>query len=266
MEAEVADLLTAGFRRISAKEENRLFQWCSKILYGLLHKEMTLPSCRSDKSSGRILPREFLESFTTFHHFMTSIRRPFEFIGFKPYSVFVVETLVFSERETNFDYFDFVSMGTTERVSTAMSLAVRVGHFGILCLFQDNGFQKHFFQDEADLFNGIPLHPLQFLELASKSAYKHSLLTFSPKYHSVAAADPSSKVLVMPANGPNGDVWEDWDRGHYQAVFYSLAERHGFLALLPKCGLYDGDKHYTFLYDSSGQPCSLESLAGPDKS
>ena len=97
MERDVSRLLMGEFRKPTPHEEFRLFQWCSKILYGLLHREMLLLANRSNASDGPIVQREFLEQLTTFHHFMTSIRRPFKFVDFAPYSLFIVETLTFDD-------------------------------------------------------------------------------------------------------------------------------------------------------------------------
>jgi hypothetical protein len=256
MEKEVGKLLMGSFRKPTKRDEFRLFQWCSKILYGLLHKEMSLLADRTHKSSESIVKREFLEDLTTFHHFMTSIRRPFEFVGFKPYSIFVVETLAFKDSKRNFDYFDFIALGKPGEMSVVLCLAVRVKHYGIICVFQDNGFQKQTFQDQFDRFAGTPLHPIQFLELTCKAAYKHSLLSFSPRYHSIAGESPDSKVAVLPATFPHGAIWRDWDNDTYAHVLYSLAQRSGF-GVPPFDEFCEGEKTHSWLNDKKGKPMRL---------
>ena len=253
MESKVSQLLSGKFREPSENEEYMLFQWCSKILYGLLHREMMLLYDRSIGSDERIVNKEFLENFSTFHHFMTSIRRPFRFIEFKPYSIFIMETLTFSNPFRNFDYYDFIAIDSLDGPTGVFSLAIRTHNFGIICIFQDNGFQKKHFQKLFDRFKYIPLHPIQFLELACKSSYKHSLLSFSPKYHSIAHDDPDSEVTVIQASYPVGQIWLPWDDTTYANIFYSLANRSGFSVPHPDEFYVDG-KHHTWLDDGFGNP------------
>jgi len=269
LENEVSILLLQPFRSLTTVEEHRVFQWCSKILYGLLHREMMLQVDRTGRSEGTIIKQEFLEGLTTFHHFMTSIRSPMRFEGFVPYSLFVAETLTYSTAAKNFDYFDFIVMGRPDDLTLVLCLAIRVEHYGIICVFQDNGFQRLHFKDQFDRFTGVPLHPIQFLELACKSACKHSLLSFSPKYHSLVSPDPADEIVVVPANSPEGAIWNDWNKERYASVFCKLAQRSGFDVPPPE-QLYVNGQHYTWLSDPSGKPLRIteqdELIARTDQS
>lgn len=253
MERDVSALLLGPFRKPTPREELRLFQWCSKILYGMLHREMLLLTDRRDVSIGPIVQRQFLEQLTTFHHFMTSIRRPFKFVDFVPYSLFTIETATFDSPCLNFDYSDFVIMGREGELTVTLVFAVRVGHFGVICVPNDNGYQQKHFQYLYDKFQGIPLHPIQFIEFACKTAYKHSLLSFVPRYHSAASQCSNSEVTVVQANFPDGNIWADWNYRDYVAVFYSVVTRN----LGPNLSLdqfYVDGKHRTWLFDECGVP------------
>ncbi|MCX6586593.1 MAG: hypothetical protein NTX13_08445 [Acidobacteria bacterium] len=256
LENEVVSLLLQPFRSPTGAEEHRLFQWCSKILYGLLHRQMMLQADRTSRSEGTIVKREFLDNLTTFHHFMTSIVRPMRFEGFVPYSLFAAETLTYEATAKNFDYFDFLLMGQPDDLTVALCLAIRVEHFGVICVFQDNGFQREYFKDQFERFGGMPLHPIQFLELACKSACKHSLLSFSPKYHSIASPDVADEIVILPANSPRGTIWKDWSEARYASVFCYLAERSGF-SVPPPEEMYVNGQHYTWLSDPNGRPLRL---------
>ena len=258
MENEISKFLKRKFESPTKQDEYKLFQWASKILYGLLYKEMSLASNLAQRATGSIVPKEFLENLLTFHHFMTSIQRPFNFVNFTPYSIFIVETLTFDDSEKNFDYFDFVTIGNLGNEADALMLALRVQHYGIICVFQDNGFQKQFFQKQFDRFQGIPLHPIQFLELACKTAYKHSLLTFSPRYSSLIPDFNSnnSEITVIPITFPDENIWASWDNDTYEKLFFSIAKNTGFGALLPD-SLYIGEKHLTWLDDGHGNPLKM---------
>jgi hypothetical protein len=256
LEAEISNLLLQPFRRLSIGEEHKLFQWCSKLLYGLLHREMSLQLNRGVRSQGKIVRRQFLEDLTTFHHFMTSIICPMRFEGFVPYSLFVAETLVFSNAEKNFDYFDFIELGPADDPILALCLVIRVEQFGIICIFQDNGYQRRFCQGQLDRFTGIPLHPIQFLELACTAACRQSLLSFSPRYHSIASTDPRDEIVVLPANFPDGHIWNDWSEQRYAFLFCSLARQSGFHVPPPE-KLYQNGKRYSWLWDADGNPMKI---------
>lgn len=120
-------------------------------------------------------------------------------------------------------------------------------------MFQDNGFQKEYFQHEFDLFDGTPLHPVQFLELVAKAACKHSLLDFSPQYTSGAADSPDAKVTVIPVAHPKGNIWRDWNSELYSHVFCSMARRSSFVVPNPE-DMYAGELHMTWLRDENGNP------------
>jgi len=256
LEDDISKMLSCNYKKPNEHEEFRLYQWCSKILYGLLHKEMTLLLDRKDKTLGSIINKELLEGITTFHHFMSSIRRKFIFHGFTPYSIFVVETLAYKNQEKNFDYFDFISIGKGEEFSLILVLAIRINNYGIICVFQDNGYQKQYFQDQYDKFKGIPIHPIQFLEFTCKTAYKHYLLSFSPKYHSTAHKDPNSEVTVLQANYPNGEIWDEWENDHYAHLFHSIATRSHYIVPSPE-EFYVGEKHNTWLFNEDGKPIKI---------
>lgn len=256
LESDVQELLLGPYRSPTPEEEHLLFQWCSKILFGLLRKEHALVIDRTGAIEGPIVPSEFLEGLSTFHHFMTSIRRPFSFVDFKPYSLFTLECYEWSDSDLNFDYYDFVTIGEPGEAKLSLTLAIRVKRFGLICVFQDNGFQKEYFQKEFDAFQGIWAHPIQFLEFACKSAYKHSLISFSPRYSSVAADEADSEVTVMRVNSPRADIWNEWDKAVYERLFMSIAERSGFTDILPD-HLYEGDLHHTWLFEPNGEPIRM---------
>lgn len=134
-----------------------------------------------------------------------------------------------------------------------MVLAIRVGSFGIICVLNDNGFQKQYFQDQFDLFEGIPLHPIQFIEFSCKAAYKRTLLSFTPSYHSVAGQGNDSPVSVIQANFPNGAIWNVWKMNEYSQLFHQVATKAGW-PLPPLDQFIVDDKHNTWLFDSNGEP------------
>jgi len=255
LENEVQAILGGDFVPPTSAQEHRLFQWCSKILYGLLHRELALLGDRRDTSTGTIVQKQFLQNLLTFHHFMTSIRRPFRFDGFLPYSIFVAEAMDSASGRGNFDYMDHVVIRRGDEFRVPLVLSLRTGHYAIFCVFQDNGLQKlHFQADPFDRLRGVPLHPIQFLELACKSTYKHSKLAFSPSYYSEAENNPDSEVVVVPTVFPDGDPWEPWANEEYADMFCSHAKRMGFRGVPEPEDFYVGDLQTTWLFNEDGTP------------
>lgn len=253
MENDVSKLLLGPFRQPNSHEETRLFQWCSKILYGLMYREMSLRGDLKDPKASAIMPREFMEGRATFHHFMTSIRRPFEFIGFVPYSIFAIETLVLDNARSSFDFRDFVLFDDEGEFRFVGVLAIRVQHFGIICIPNDWGQQKRHFQSLYDRFHDTPLSPIQFLELAVSAAYKHSLLKFTPLYNSFAGDMTDSPVIVQPAICPIGEIWAPWDNKRFAEIFATAARSWDPNAPSFEFFFQDG-KVRSYLYDENGDP------------
>lgn len=255
MENDIRGILSGQFRPLSDAEEFRLFQWCSKLLYGLLYREMSLQLERRDRSKGSIVQEDFLQGLLTFHHFMTSIHRPFRFESFTPYSIFTAEAATVAETQNNFDYIDWIVSGPSEDLRVNLFLALRVKNFAIFCVFQDNGLQKSEFQGQFDMFRGIPLQPIQFLEFACKAAYKHSRLAFQPRYNSSCLDSPLSEVTVTSISAPpRSGAWHDWIDHEYAHLFCSLAARRGYRGIPSPDEFYVGKQHHTWLFNGDGTP------------
>jgi hypothetical protein len=105
-----------------------------------------------------------------------------------------------------------------------------------------------------DQFDGIALHPIQFLELAAKAAYKHSRLGFSPRYISSCLDEPGSEVMVRRTTFPAEQPWDQWVDNDYAHLFCALASHFGFKGVPEPHNFYVEGKHHTWLFDSNGVP------------
>jgi hypothetical protein len=222
LENEIRGSMEKGFEAFSKVDEARVFQWCSKILYGLLYKQYFLALDRREPTKGSIVPREFLEGIRMFHLFLQSIRRPFEFVDYPPYSVFVFKMRTFKTKEENFDYIDSIFL----RYRFAPCLAIRLNDVGIICVFQDDGHQKHILQHKYDAFGGHPIHPLQFVELVCRHVYKHSLLNYVPSYRIATTVHDDSPVQIMRVGNMPEDVWREWDNQEFGQYFFSMLQKY----------------------------------------
>ena len=252
LENEIRMGMKGGHRRLRSISEERVWQWCAKLYYGLLYRELSLAVSRRDPMLGSITTPAFLRNLSTFHIFLQSIRLPFTFHEFTPHSVFIFETLAFQDNNKDFDYIDTLAIGPPELRKTSLHFALRCKDVGIICVFQDNGRRKALFQCYLDKFEGIPMHPLQFAELVAKSAYKHSLLRCSPKYTISTTAGREGPCHVFAHAPIAGSLWDEWNNNTYAHLFSVILKNHG-VGLSPE-RVYDGPYHHSYLLGEAGIP------------
>jgi hypothetical protein len=164
-----------GFSEFIKIDKLIVFQWIAKIFYGLLFKELSLKFDRTDPSQGFIVEPELLRELESLHAFMQSIRVPFEFVGFHPWSIFIVQTRCYGDKR-DFDYHDEL---------LTLTFSIRMGGVGIIACLEDNGAQEELFSDYFKQFDGVILHPTQFDELIAKVTYKRHLMNRIPKYYNL---------------------------------------------------------------------------------
>ncbi|MEK4433794.1 hypothetical protein [Paenibacillus sp. FSL K6-2862] len=90
-------------------DEDKIFYWAAKILYGLFFKELSLHIDRKNPVTGTIMSPEAMERFNTLHLLLQGIRFPTQYIPVKPYSIFIFRMYEYKDEdwdESNFTYFD----------------------------------------------------------------------------------------------------------------------------------------------------------------
>lgn len=102
LEQTIQNAHDRGFAAFSKLPRLLVFQWLAKIYYGILFRELSLLHDRSDPSLGFIFSQDQLKDFGTLHHFLQSVRLPFVFRGFQPWSIFLLKTISFNDQR-NFD-------------------------------------------------------------------------------------------------------------------------------------------------------------------
>ena len=197
-----------------------IFQWISKIFYGLLFKELSLRVDRSDPTQGFIMSSESLEELKSLHIFLQSIRFPFKFSGFHPWSTFILQIHSYGD-ERYFDYHDeFLHL----------TFSIRMGEIGILACLEDNGAQEDLFQDYFNKFEGIKLHLRQFDELYAKLVYKASLMNRVPKYVMIQPSGKQQEITVA-STGLQGfsykPIYDDWNQRTYAKYLAKIWGRYG---------------------------------------
>jgi hypothetical protein len=209
-----------GFSKFIEIDRFIVYKWITKIFYGLLFKELSLNIDRSDPSRGFITEPELLRDLESLHGFMQSIRVPFEFVGFHPWSIFIVETLTFGDSR-DFDYHDeFLTL----------TFSIRMGEVGIIACLEDNGAQEELFGEYFEQFKGIKLHPTQFDELVAKVIYKRHLMNRIPKYSTFFPKNQGDKVTVVSPSlqgYSTSPIFDEWKQKEYATCLAFLWSRYG---------------------------------------
>lgn len=208
-----------GFSEFTKLDKLLIFQWIAKIFYGLLFKELSLRFERSDPTQGFITDPEILQELRTLHTFLQSIRRPFDFVGFHPWSIFLVETHSYGDKR-DFDYHDeFLTL----------TFSIRLGGIGIIACLEDNGAQEDVFSDYFEQFRGIKLHPTQFDELVAKVTYKAHLLNRVPKYFMIAPESFEKMTVVSPSlqGYSRSPIYDEWVQRDYAAYLTLQWSKYG---------------------------------------
>lgn len=209
-----------GFPEFIKLDRIKIFQWIAKIYYGLLFKELSLLVDRSDPNYGTITSPDLLQELRTLHTFLQSIRMPFEFVNFHPWSIFLIETHIYGD-ERDFDYHDEIF---------TLTFSIRIGEVGIIACLEDNGAQEEMFSDYFNRFKGIKLHPVQFDELVAKVTYKRALMNRIPKYMMMLPEEEGQKVTVWasPLQGlSTKPVFDEWNQRDYAAYLAFQLNKYG---------------------------------------
>jgi hypothetical protein len=209
-----------GFSEFMGLNKLTIYQWMGKIFYGLLFKELSLLIEPSDPTQGFITNPELLQELRTLHTFLQSVRMPFDFVGFRPWSIFLVETHSYGD-ERDFDYHDEIF---------TLTFSIRLGDIGIIACLEDNGAQEDLFSDYFAKFKGIKLHPTQFDELVAHVTYKAHLMNRVPKYIMMLPRREGDKVMVMSPSlqgYSTSPIFNDWKQRDYAAHLYLQWSKYG---------------------------------------
>jgi hypothetical protein len=220
LEETISAHLDAGYDSFLRLDRLRIYQWVAKIQYGILFKELSLLLDRKTAGEGFIVTPEQLELYSMTHFFLQSLRLPMEFVGFHPWSIFIVKTHAY-EDHWNFDYHDEV---------LSQTFSIRMGEVGIVACLEDNGTQEKERSDMIEEIKGISLHPLQFDELHAMVAYQQQLMNRVPKYVIMRPEDSGQpiRVTALPLGGWSvKPIYEDWDVSEYARFLLTFWSRYG---------------------------------------
>ncbi|NOG29056.1 hypothetical protein [Lysinibacillus fusiformis] len=204
VENDVKNAVERGFDSFIELDQDKIFYWASKILYGMYYKEMSLNIDRKDPSAGTIMDPETMRKFETLHMLLQGIRFPTKYAPVKPYSIFIFKIYEYGEEdyESNFNYFD-------SYYSTVFGM--QMNDIGFVLCIEDSGIQSEFGKIYFNKYKDKTLHPIQLKEIYVKIHYKQVLATQPPRYMIIETESDRVVQVIQPS----GDVFEDWSQEMY---------------------------------------------------
>jgi hypothetical protein len=204
IEQEVRSVIE-GRKPLGSLDEKTLYLWTSKILYGILYREVLLPMDRANRTAGSIFPMEEMRRYRMIHVFLQAARLPVDFQCIRaafPASVFAFKVQEPKTLEARFDFRDDVQ---------SPALYLRLGSVGILAAF-DAGAQAYEWGPLYRKYRRYRLHPLQLEELGAAMFYKASLFDRVPKLIVSGDRLGGYQIMIMPLAGfSTKPVFREWD-------------------------------------------------------
>lgn len=160
-----------GYDGIAELDEQLLFFWAGRMVYGMLYHEMQYESRRMQRAREQFdLSGTLRERFGNFHLMLQSLVSPITFGEKKPWSI-VAFPLKYSA-----DIFSY----RDDTVNLLFQFGVN--GFGLIACLQDNGALMDKNSEVLAKMKGHVLHPLQFEELFARFHYYDYILQYAPEY------------------------------------------------------------------------------------
>ena len=190
-----------GYEGIKALDEQELFLWTGRMVYGMLYYEMRYESSRMMRLREPFnLSPTLRERFGNLHLMLQSIVEPISFIGQKPWSI-AVFPLKYSA-----DIFSY----RDDTVNLLFQFGVN--GFGLIVCLQDNGIIGEKQKEILQKIEGHVLHPIQFEELFARFHYSDYILQYQPEYQ-IENTENGITIEAIPitanANRPIFGFWDE---------------------------------------------------------
>jgi hypothetical protein len=189
LEDEVRMAVESGYEGVARLPHLRIFQWAAKVMFGILFKEISLAMDRRDPGAASILPPTHLDSFSTLHDLLQSVRVEARFEGGPIYTVLVAPLHDLGGWRP-FDFADSID----DQV-----VAFRLGTVGIIASLSDGGVAGEHWSRVLGAFGAHPLHPIQFDEMVAHVVATRQRMTRAVRIvMSANITDGSNLTFVRP--------------------------------------------------------------------
>ena len=200
LEQKIEKAFSTGYAEVSKLEENDLFIWIGKFLYGFVYAEMNAAIKAEGTAAGLNMSQSLIKRFGTHQFFLQKLYSDLVFENFKPWSIAVVEL---ADKNTPFSFRDEIN---------TLTFSMKFKDFGIVACLQDNGTNAIFHQEILKEIEGKALSAEQFEELSARYYYSAYLFNRLPDY-TIVPLKETTFIENMPLRGafdkPLFDVWQN---------------------------------------------------------
>lgn len=216
LEIKVQAAYKEDYQGMSALDEELLFLWVSRMVYGLLYYEMLHERDRLLRQGKDFeLSLALKERFGHFHLMLQSIIEPVTFAGKKPWSIAVFPLKYSSDI---FSYRD-------DPINLMFSFGVN--GFGIIACLQDNGIIGDSQNEILQKMKGHVLHPVQFEELYARFHYSDYIMQYQPKQKIKNQANGIT-VEVLPIEATDEKpIFGFWDEDIFAQLLSNYWQVYG---------------------------------------
>jgi len=238
VEKKVEEAVKIGYSALKELDQLSLFQWVSKILYGVVFNEIQV-GIRQAFLSGEQLnfSQALVQKFKNLHFMLQSLITPMEFEHKNPFKIAVFP--VDSTAET-FMYRDEIN---------TLIFSIRMKDFAVIATLQDNGVHEIYHEEVLAKVKDKVLHPIQFEEICARYFYSAYLFNRLPEYTYMEVPE---KVFVEPM--PLNDwtlkpIFDQWTVKTYGQVLESFWKPWGYTLFEI---IKDPENPMTFITDEQG--------------
>jgi hypothetical protein len=240
LEVTIKAAFEAGYNAVSQLDDQLLFLWAGKLLYGLIYNEVQ-SGIKLQHSQGEEfnISQSIIHKFSNLHLMLQSLNLPVVIEDFKPYSIFLFKV---DNNPAEFGYRDEIN---------TLTFSLRIRDFGLVMCLQDNGTNYSYHREMYDKIKDEVLHPIQFEEFCGRVFYSAYLFNRLPEYN-VLEANEEVYMEAMPLQGMSSKpLFDGWVNKIYGQVLESFWKNWGFLLFeiikspeQPKSFLFNPDGSY----------------------
>lgn len=238
VESQVENAMNEGYAAVRNISQETLFQWVSKILYGVVFNEINV-GIRQATLSGEPMnfSQALVHKFRNLHSMLQSIVVPMEFEHKNPFTIQVFEV---DNADDTFLYRDEIN---------TLIFSLRMKDFAIIATLQDNGTNAIYHDEVLAKIEGKKLHPIQFEEICARYFYSAYLFSRLPEY---TYMETPAKVFVEPM--PLNDwtlkpIFDNWAVKTYGQVVENFWKPWGYLLFEI---IKDPENPMSFITDEEG--------------
>nr|MBB6230591.1 hypothetical protein [Mucilaginibacter sp. FT3.2] len=249
LEAEIAAAFDHGYEAVKALDDQKLFQWAGKLLYGIIFNEIQA-GIRLQHAQGEEfnISQSIIHKFSNLHLMLQTLNLPLALEGFKPYTLCLFKV---DNKEDVFGYRDEIN---------TLTFSLRIKDFGLIICLQDNGANGSYHKEMLEKIGDQQLHPIQFEEVNARFFYSAYLFNRLPEYE-IMPVDDTIYIEAAPLRGTSSKpLFDDWVNKIYGQVLENFWKNWGYLLLEI---IKNPNSPMSFLFDANGDFVSAQAIELP---